>query len=392
MPKTLIKILAKIGTLALLLHWNGALALAAPTAEVEPLLQDLAAEKGYPLDTLRQLLQGASRSQLVIDSLDRPAETIHTWKSYRPIFLQPSRIEAGVAYWEKHRAALERAEAVYGVPPEIIVAIIGVETFYGKRPGSIPILDALYTQAYHYPRRYEFGRTQLKAFLQILMEEQMEPAMALGSYAGAMGTPQFIPTSYLSYAVDFDGDGKRDIWGNDADVIGSVANYFSRHNWRPGEAVALPARRLEPGQSFYIEPAQRAAAPNTPLLELAASGIVDTPAAAADDAKATVIHFQGAEGSEFWLGLNNFYVITRYNHSNLYAMAVYQLSQEIRALRARARISSCIRSPLDPAGGVTLFGKGAAIACKACLASGAHERPRYYGIILARALKNGTSG
>jgi membrane-bound lytic murein transglycosylase B len=333
MFKTLTKTLAKIGTLALLLHWHGTMALAAPTAEIEVLVQDLAAEKGYPVETLRELLQSASRSQLVIDSLDRPAETIHTWKSYRPIFLQPNRIAAGVAYWEKHRATLERAQAVYGVPPEIIVAIIGVETFYGKRPGSIPILDALYTQAYHYPRRHEFGRTQLKAFLQILMEEQMEPAMALGSYAGAMGTPQFIPTSYLSYAVDFDGDGKRDIWGNDADVIGSVAYYFSRHNWRQGETVALPARPIEPGQPHYIEPAQRAAPPDTPLLELAASGVVTAPRGVADDAKATILHFQGAAGAEFWLGLNNFYVITRYNHSNLYAMAVYQLSQEIRAMK-----------------------------------------------------------
>jgi membrane-bound lytic murein transglycosylase B len=335
MFKTLTKTLTKIGTLAALLYWHGAVLGAPPADEVEALVQDLATEKGYPVETLRELLQGASRSQLVIDSLDRPAETIHTWKSYRPIFLQPNRIAAGVAYWEKHRATLERAQAVYGVPPEIIVAIIGVETFYGKRPGSIPILDALYTQAYHYPRRHEFGRTQLKAFLQILMEEQMEPAMALGSYAGAMGTPQFIPTSYLSYAVDFDGDGKRDIWGNDVDVIGSVANYFSRHNWRQGEAVALPARLLEPGQPHYIEPAQRAAPPDTPLLELAAAGVVTAPPGVAGDAKATILHFQGDAGAEFWLGLNNFYVITRYNHSNLYAMAVYQLSQEIRVLKNR---------------------------------------------------------
>lgn len=325
--------LTRIGFLATLLYWQGAALATPPTDQVEELIQDLAAEKGYPTQTLRELLQGASRSQLVIDSLNRPAETIHTWKTYRPIFLKQNRIEEGVAYWEKHRETLERAQAIYGVPPEIIVAIIGVETFYGKRPGTISILDALYTQAYHYPKRYQFGRNQLKAFLQILMEERMEPAMAVGSYAGAMGTPQFIPTSYLGYAVDFDGDGKRDIWGNDADVIGSVANYFSKHNWREGEAVALPVGSIEPGHPYYVEPAQRATPPDKPLADLALAGIVTSTAPVAADAKVTLLHLQGAEGAEFWLGLDNFYVITRYNHSNLYAMAVYQLSQEILALK-----------------------------------------------------------
>ncbi|WP_321528949.1 lytic murein transglycosylase B [Sedimenticola selenatireducens] len=329
----MVNTLTRIGFLATLLYWQGAVLAAPPTDQVEELIQDLAAEKGYPTQTLRELLQGASRSQLVIDSLNRPAETIHTWKTYRPIFLKQNRIEEGVAYWEKHRETLERAQAIYGVPPEIIVAIIGVETFYGKRPGTISILDALYTQAYHYPKRYQFGRSQLKAFLQILMEERMEPAMAVGSYAGAMGTPQFIPTSYLSYAVDFDGDGKRDIWGNDADVIGSVANYFSKHNWREGEAVALPVRAVEPGHPYYVEPAQRATPPDKPLADLAQVGIVTGPTPVTTDAKATLLHLQGAEGAEFWLGLDNFYVITRYNHSNLYAMAVYQLSQEILALK-----------------------------------------------------------
>jgi len=329
----MVNTLTRIGFLATLLYWQGAVLAAPPTDQVEGLIQDLATEKGYPAQTLRELLQGASRSQLVIDSLNRPAETTHTWKTYRQIFLKQNRIEEGVAYWEKHRETLERAQAIYGVPPEIIVAIIGVETFYGKRPGTISILDALYTQAYHYPKRYRFGRNQLKAFLQILMEERMESAMAVGSYAGAMGTPQFIPTSYLSYAVDFDGDGKRDIWNNDADVIGSVANYFSKHNWREGEAIALPVGAIEPGQPHYVEPAQRTAPPDKPLADLALAGIVASPTPVAADAKATLLHLQGAEGAEFWLGLNNFYVITRYNHSNLYAMAVYQLSQEILALK-----------------------------------------------------------
>lgn len=301
-------------------------------AEFDELIEELAAEKGYAVDNLRKILADAKRNQQVIDSLNRPAETIHTWKTYRRIFLKPNRIEEGMAYWKKHRAALEKAEQIYGVAPEIIVAIIGVETLYGKRPGKISILDALYTQAYHYPKRSQFGRTQLKAFLQILMEEEMDPAMALGSYAGAMGTPQFIPTSYLSFAVDFNGDNKRDIWSNDADVIGSVANYFNQHQWRKGEAVAFRIETIAQTHPLYVEPAQRAAQPDTPLSALKQTGIT-TPSSLDENTLAKIIQLKGAEGDEFWLGMHNFYVITRYNHSNLYAMAVYQLSQEILALK-----------------------------------------------------------
>ncbi|MDF1528404.1 MAG: lytic murein transglycosylase B [Sedimenticola sp.] len=300
--------------------------------ETEDLIQELAAERGYNADTLRHLLADAKRSQLVIDSLNRPAETIHTWKTYRPIFLKQDRIEQGLAYWNEHQATLNKAETLYGVAPEIIVAIIGVETFYGKRPGSIAILDALYTQAYHYPRRERFGRAQLKAFLQILMEEQMEPGMAVGSYAGAMGTPQFIPTSYLGYAVDFDGDNKRDIWKNDADVIGSVANYFNKHGWRKGEAIALRTGEIDQNHPLYVESAQKADKPDVAISELIKNGITP-PDIANTETLVKIIHLKGAEGDEFWLGLQNFYVITRYNHSNLYAMAVYQLSQEILALK-----------------------------------------------------------
>jgi membrane-bound lytic murein transglycosylase B len=301
-------------------------------SEYDELIQELVAEKGYKADNLRKILADANRSQKVIDSLNRPAETIHTWKTYRRIFLKPNRIEEGVAYWEKHRVHLEKAEEIYGVAPEIIVAIIGVETLYGKRPGTISILDALYTQAYHYPKRHQFGRAQLKAFLQILMEEEMDPSMALGSYAGAMGTPQFIPTSFLSFAVDFNGDKKRDIWGNDADVIGSVANYFNKHQWRKGEAVAFRTESIAPTHPLYVDSAQKAAKPDTPLSAIKAAGIT-APDSVDENALTKIIQLKGAEGDEFWLGMHNFYVITRYNHSNLYAMAVYQLSQEILALK-----------------------------------------------------------
>ena len=330
MPKTVLQPLL----LALYLLAPSLTLAATEQPETAELVQELVAERGYDGDVLARLLATAERSQRVIDSLNRPAETVHTWKTYRPIFLKQNRIEAGVEYWRRHETTLQRAEAVYGVAPEMIVAIIGVETFYGRRPGNIRILDALYTQAYHYPRRYQFGRSQLKAFLQILMEEGMEPGMAVGSYAGAMGTPQFIPTSYLNFAVDFDQDGKRDIWNNDVDVIGSVANYFHRHQWQKDAAVAIPIAPLAEDSPYYVAAAQRTARPEVTLAELKAAG-VKLPDHLADDQKATVIHLKGADGNEFWLGLENFYTITRYNHSNLYAMAAYHLSQEIRELKLR---------------------------------------------------------
>jgi len=331
MPKSILQ-LASLALWVLVMPLASAVTQPPETAE---LVQELVAEQGYDAATLQRLLATAQRSQRVIDSLDRPAERVLTWKTYRPIFLKQNRIEAGVEYWRKHEATLNRAEEVYGVAPEMIVAIIGVETFYGRRPGNIRILDALYTQAYHYPRRHQFGRAQLKAFLQILMEEEMEPGMAVGSYAGAMGTPQFIPTSYLHYAVDFDQDGKRDIWNNDVDVIGSVANYFKRHQWQKDAPVALRIPPLPEDAPHYVEPAQRTARPEVTLAELKAAGVA-LPQHLPDDRKATVINLQGAEGNEFWLGLDNFYTITRYNHSNLYAMAAYQLSQEIRQLKMRS--------------------------------------------------------
>lgn len=330
MPKTLLQPIL----LALCLLAAPLFAAANEQPETAELIQELVDEHGYDADTLRRLLASAQRSQQVIDSLDRPAERVLTWKTYRPIFLKQNRIEAGVEYWRKHEETLQRAEEVYGVAPEMIVAIIGVETFYGRRPGTTRILDALYTQAYHYPRRHQFGRAQLKAFLQILMEEGMEPGMAVGSYAGAMGTPQFIPTSYLNFAVDFDQDGKRDIWSNDVDVIGSVANYFKRHQWQKDAPVALRIPPLAADSPHYVEPAQRTARPQVTLAELEAAGVT-LPENLPAESKATVINLQGAEGNEFWLGLDNFYTITRYNHSNLYAMAAYQLSQEIRQLKTR---------------------------------------------------------
>jgi membrane-bound lytic murein transglycosylase B len=228
----------------------------------------------------------------------------------------------------EHADLLNRAQAEYGVPAEVITAIIGVETNYGGNLGRHRVLDALTTLGFAYPPRADFFRKELGQFALLVREEGIDPDTAVGSYAGAMGRPQFIPSSYRAYAVDFDGDGRRDLWDT-ADAIGSVANYFKRHGWRSGEPVVLPAE-VPGGLPRGIEAAEgKPKRPDTTAGRLASAGIGG--AAGLDPAApASLIRLDGASGDEYWVGLENFYVITRYNHSNLYAMAVHQLSGEIR--------------------------------------------------------------
>jgi membrane-bound lytic murein transglycosylase B len=245
-----------------------------------------------------------------------------TWREYRPIFVTSKRIGRGNDFLRLHHEILQRAEKEYGVPAEIITAIIGVETYYGRLSGKTQVFDSLVTLGFDYPPRSRFFLSELEQFLLLTREEDIDVSVVRGSYAGAMGMPQFISSSYRQYAVDFDGDGKRDLWNSTADVIGSVANYFKVHGWKSGGQVVVPARVK--GQ---IEETRNKLKPHTSISDLAAQGVV--PEVAVDDsAKATVITLKGKRGKEYWLGLDNFYVITRYNHSALYAMAVYQLSQE----------------------------------------------------------------
>ncbi|MFM1892114.1 MAG: hypothetical protein RLZ44_1191, partial [Pseudomonadota bacterium] len=244
------------------------------------------------------------------------------------IFLTPERAAAGAEYWQRNAETLARAEAEYGVAPEIIVAIIGVETFYGRYTGKFAVLDALYTLGFHYPKRAKFFRKQLGEFLLLAREETVDPRQPMGSYAGAMGRPQFIPSSYRAYAVDFDQDGKRDIWDNDADVIGSVANYFARHDWRAGAPITAQVTGVTAEHAPLLAAGMK---PSLSIGQLRAAGL-QLDAGLAADAATSLIELEQPDGAEHWAGLHNFYVITRYNHSNLYAMAVYQLSREILAL------------------------------------------------------------
>ena len=296
--------------------------------EQQRFIDRMVSEHGFEATQLRELLSGAHRVQGILDAISRPAEAMPWWK-YRRIFLTPERAAGGAAYWQRNADTLARAEATYGVAPEIIVAIIGVETFYGRHTGKYPVLDALYTLGFHYPKRGAFFRQQLGEFLLLAREEAVDPTSLTGSYAGAMGRPQFIPSSYRAYAVDFDGDGHRDIWENDADVIGSVANYFARHGWRHGAPVASPLSGVGAGREAFVAAGMK---PSLTLGQLRAAGIRGA-AGLADQTATSLVELEQPQGYEYWAGLDNFYVITRYNHSNLYAMAVYQLSREILALR-----------------------------------------------------------
>ncbi len=278
----------------------------------------------YDAGELQSLFSQVKYSQRVLEAISSPAEKL-PWDEYRSIFLQPDRIEEGLIFWERYRTALNKAEQHYGVPAHIIVAIIGIETRYGNSTGKDRVMDALATLAFHYPERSEFFRWELEEYLLLTREQGINPLSIKGSYAGAMGIPQFIPSSYRRFAVDFDGDGKIDIWNNPVDAIGSVANYFNQHGWEVGKMIAVPA---EAQGNQYLEILNDDPIPHVRADELEKYGI-SQPEHVPPAAELKLVSLDIPGGAEIWLGLKNFYVITRYNNSVLYAMAVYQLSDEI---------------------------------------------------------------
>jgi len=303
-----------------------------PAAAV--MVDELVVEEGFNREELIQLFSQAQRKDSILTAIARPAEKTKPWYQYREIFLNKAREDQGVEFFNKHRATLERAEREFGVPAEIIVAIIGVETYYGRVAGSYRVLDALSTLAFDYPPRSPFFTAELKNFLILTRDQGMDPTALVGSYAGAMGYGQFMPSSYRGYAVDFDNDSKVDIWANPVDAIGSVANYFKQHGWRPGEVVVSPATAAADTPDSIFVRSRDQLEPVRTVAQFAADGVVakiqlDT------NALATAMKFELKTGYEYWLGLHNFYVITRYNHSAMYAMSVYQLSQRLAERIAR---------------------------------------------------------
>lgn len=293
------------------------------------LMVEMQEEYGFTPEHLQQVFAKARKQQSILDAISRPAERVKPWKEYRPIFLTRQRIDKGLQFWAENEQALERAEQEYGVPAEFIVAIIGVETFYGGNTGRYKVLDALSTLAFDYPPRAPFFRGQLKQFLLLTREERLEPSDLKGSYAGAMGMPQFMPGSFRAYAVDFNEDGRINIWTDAEDAIGSVANYFIEHGWQPGQQVvvraSLKGEEAEQGLTGGLEP-------KNSMRELRSLGWQPEEKIAART-RVTAFRLEGEQGDEYWLGLPNFQAITRYNRSEMYAMAVTQLAQVMASER-----------------------------------------------------------
>ncbi|MDY7219971.1 lytic murein transglycosylase B [Denitrificimonas sp. JX-1] len=295
-----------------------------------PFIEEMTSEHGFLQEPLEKLFANAQRKQAILNAISRPAERVKLWKEYRPIFITQSRVDRGVEFWANNVEALQRAEEEYGVPAEIIVAIIGVETMYGGNTGSYRVIDALSTLAFDYPPRAPFFRQQLKEFLLLTREEQVDPLSLTGSYAGAMGLPQFMPGSFRAYAVDFDNDGYIDIWQNPTDAIGSVANYFIKHGWKPGQNVVVRAdvskkRDAEKGLSANLNP-------EITIKELKTLGWKPRQKLNKNH-KVTAFRLDAERGAEYWIGLENFHAITRYNRSVMYAMAVHELAELLAAAR-----------------------------------------------------------
>ncbi|MCS3903163.1 membrane-bound lytic murein transglycosylase B [Methylohalomonas lacus] len=295
------------------------------SSAVSSFIADMVRDHGFEEIRLQSIFDSAEYKQSIIDAITRPAEKM-PWYRYKKIFVTDDRARAGVDYWHKHADTLADAEREFGVPTEIIVAIIGVETRYGAYTGKYRVVDALATLAFHYPKRADFFRSELKEFLILARQQDVDPLSIKGSYAGAMGIPQFIASSYRNYAIDFDDDNRVDLWANDIDAIGSVANYFRRHGWQPGEPVIFAVTDMP---SNYTELERSELKPNIDYAQLQQSG-VEIDGTLDPDTRVALLEFEGENGPIFRLGLDNFYVITRYNHSRLYALAVYLLAQEIR--------------------------------------------------------------
>ena len=296
-------------------------------AEVRSFIDDFSKRHQYPKSSLTALIGNVKKQVRVLDAIQRPAEKKKNWREYREIFVTTKRINEGLQFWAQNAVILEAAEKRFGIPPEIIVAIIGVETFYGRYKGRYPVLDSLVTLGFEYEPRKKFFRSELEHFLLLTKEEALDPSTIRGSYAGAMGKSQFISSSYRRYAVDFDENGKRDLWDSNADAIGSVANYLKEHGWQMDQPVTFPVT-VEGDR--YKALLKKGLKPAAPIVELSHYGVKLRDELPVKEGEVALLEFKKDHSTEYWVGLNNFYVITRYNHSSMYAMAVYQLSQQVK--------------------------------------------------------------
>jgi membrane-bound lytic murein transglycosylase B len=279
---------------------------------------------------MRELFKSVEIKDDILKRISSPSENM-AWYSYRKIFITDERIDNGVKFWQQNETTLTAVAQQSGVPAEIIVAIIGVETSYGQKTGNHRVIDALATLAFAYPPRSPYFLNELEELLLLCREEKITPLAMKGSYAGAMGIPQFMPSSFRSVAVDFDHDGHKDIWHNPNDAIASIANYFVKQHWQPGQPIAIPVSFISANnQKLTLSSGLKPDLRQDELKLLNLKTMRPTPSLTT---KVKLLSFEQPLGqqqtNELWAGLDNFYVITRYNHSPLYAMAVYQLSQSI---------------------------------------------------------------
>ncbi|MDP3706232.1 MAG: lytic murein transglycosylase B [Legionellaceae bacterium] len=289
-------------------------------------IRDMVNHYNFDKKQLIAILNESVFQPQIIESMDRPYEK-KNWDVYKALFLTPARVEAGVEFWRTNQKTLEQVQKQYGVPADMIVAIIGVETLYGKNQGKYRVLDALTTLAFHYPKRSEFFTKELREYLLLCREQRVSATKYLGSYAGAIGKPQFMPSSYRFYAIDFNGKGQADLMSEDQDVISSVANYFAKHGWKNNEVVAEPA--LIAGDA-YKQLTMNSKTPDYSFRHLLEVGVKPEQSKMSHPGQAGVIELLTDNGAEYWLAYPNFYVITHYNTSPQYALVVYLLSQQLR--------------------------------------------------------------
>jgi membrane-bound lytic murein transglycosylase B len=309
--------------------------------EVKEFIAHMSAGYGFKKGALRKLLKSAASQPAIIDAMSKPAEKAKLWYEYRPIFLNERRIREGTEFWIAHRQALDQASIKSGVAPEYLAAILGVETYYGRLTGTYRVLDALVTLSFDYPPREKFFREELAQFLLLTRDAHLDPKTLKGSYAGAMGAPQFMPSNYRRYAVDADANGRIDLWNDWPDVCGSVGNYLKEHGWNAGEPVLEEATVL-PEKAGDLD--GRKLALSETIASLTAKG-VSFDASLPPEAPALLIAADEPDGVHWRVGYNNFFVITRYNHSPLYAMAVYELASAVKQ-RMLANEATPLPAPL----------------------------------------------
>ena len=299
---------------------------------IDAFVTEMVTQDDFSALELNEVFKQAKRSDRILQAMSRPAEKAKPWPEYRKHFLTQERVKAGIEFWNVNADTLVDATEIYGVPAEIIVAIIGVETAYGRITGRDRVIDALATLAFHYPnknaKRMSYFRAQLRHLFLMSREQNLDPLSLSGSYAGAMGIPQFMPESYRKFAVDFNNDGARDIWQDRIDAIGSVANYLKSHGWERGKSIVIAAEAAAADAQGLLSDSLK---PHRRISEYGSLGV--RSGVATEDELAALFALEGELAPEYWLGLNNFYVIMRYNPRTKYAMAVVKLAEAIRDAR-----------------------------------------------------------